>query len=291
MKNFYLQTEPKIFCILILIFLSVFRVKYFQHQSKESKFLYLFSFAEIVILTLTEFVKNPLIHTLCYGICGICSFFAMYFVCAYPYKNVWKKSVNFKKAISIFVGVVFGVLTYDIPHTAGFVLIVSIIILLILELYDKIRIDNLTKLYNRYGMDVELQEQLKEYEKEHSDSFYIISCDLDNFKHINDTWGHLEGDRALVLIADVLAKVGKKFSAGVFRIGGDEFIIIADTQREGIDTEITNAVKSELDKIDFRDDFDIQMSIGVALYDGKSTIDELLNHADKKMYEAKRSSR
>jgi two-component system cell cycle response regulator len=157
-----------------------------------------------------------------------------------------------------------------------------------IEQNNKIKVDNLTKLYNRYGMDAELKEQLRQYEREHSDSFYIIACDLDNFKHINDTWGHPEGDRALILVATTLAKVCKRFSSNVFRIGGDEFVIITDTSEEGLALDITNAIKNELDNIDFRSDFDIGMSIGVALYDGITAIDELLNNADKKLYEAKK---
>ena len=159
------------------------------------------------------------------------------------------------------------------------------------EQYQKMSVDNLTKLYNRYGMDAELKEQLKQYKREHTDSFYMIICDLDNFKHINDTWGHPEGDRALILVANALFKVGKMFDSDVFRIGGDEFVIITDKSPEGLDCEITAAVKKELDNIDFRDDFSIEMSIGVALYDGVTSIDDLLNNADKKMYEAKRKSK
>ena len=155
-----------------------------------------------------------------------------------------------------------------------------------LEQYNKIRIDNLTRLYNRYGMDVELKKQLHQYKKDKEDSFYLIACDLDNFTHINDTWGHLEGDRALKLVAGALGKVGKSFSAGVFRIGGDEFVIITDKSPKGLDSEIVKAVEAEMDKLEFRDDFDIKMSIGTALYNGITPIDELLNKADKKLYEA-----
>lgn len=164
----------------------------------------------------------------------------------------------------------------------------AVIGLFVLEQYNRIRTDNLTKLYNRYGMDAELKKQLKEYRREPKDSFYLIACDLDNFKHINDTWGHPEGDRALSLVAKALQKVCRAFSSNVFRIGGDEFIIIiADNLQEDIDVKITDAVKREFDWIEFRPDFDIRISIGVALYDGVIPIDELLKNADKKLYEAK----
>ncbi|MBQ7960643.1 MAG: GGDEF domain-containing protein [Clostridia bacterium] len=181
----------------------------------------------------------------------------------------------------------FCALSYGL-NTASFVLVFLIMAMFVMEQNNKIKVDNLTKLYNRYGMDVELKEQLKQYEREHSDSFYIIACDLDNFKYINDTWGHPEGDRALILVAGALARVGKKFSANVFRIGGDEFVIITDTSEEGLAIDVTNAIKTELDNIDFRNDYDIEMSIGVALYDGVTPIDELLSNADKKLYEAKK---
>ncbi len=295
MMDFCLQTEPKIFCILILVFLYVFQTKNSQYQIRESKLLYLFSFVEIVFSILLEFVQETFIQSLCIGVCGFCSFFAMYFGCKQAFKITHDKITVLIKTIIIFPSIAFGVLTfyslYYVTNVANFVLTFMVVALFIIDQNNKIRVDRLTKLYNRYGMDVELKEQLRQYEHEHNDSFYIISCDLDNFKHINDTWGHLEGDRALVLIADVLAKIGKIFSSSVFRIGGDEFIIIADTSREGIDVDITNAIETELDSIDFREDFNIKMSIGVALYDGKTSIDELLDNADKKMYEAKRKEK
>ena len=67
-----------------------------------------------------------------------------------------------------------------------------------------------------------------------------------------------------------------------------EFIIITDKSEEGLAEEVTKAIKDEVDKIDFRDDFDIKISLGTTLYDGVTPISELLDNADKKMYEAKR---
>ena len=150
------------------------------------------------------------------------------------------------------------------------------------------RIDKLTKVYNRYGLDVELKEQLRQYRRDKTDSFYVISCDMDKFKQINDTWGHDEGDRALKLVSLALFKVATKFDSSVFRIGGDEFIIITDTSETGLAEKVIEAVKAELDSIDFRDDFKLKMSLGYALYDGKSSIDELLKAADKELYDAKK---
>lgn len=155
----------------------------------------------------------------------------------------------------------------------------------------QIRVDNLTQLLNRYGMDDEIQEQLDQYKKDHNDSFYVIMCDLDNFKHINDTWGHLEGDRALVMISETLTRVAEQFDVEAFRMGGDEFVLIADTSDEMFIKELCETLKTELDAIDFRDDFDIRMSVGAAKYDGKTSVEELLNRADMLLYEAKRETK
>ena len=162
---------------------------------------------------------------------------------------------------------------------------------LTVEIKTKILTDKLTNLHNRYGMNEEIREQLHQYAKDKNDSFYLIVCDLDNFKHINDTWGHLEGDRALILISSALLKVSEKFNSEVFRMGGDEFVIITDTSEEGLADNIIESIQEELDMIDFRDDFDIRMSMGVSLYDGKTHVNDLIESADKKMYEVKKKAK
>ncbi len=293
MNRFFAETEPKLFCVLIIVFLYVFQTKNMQHQCKESKQLYVFSLIEILFSILGSHIAKVPVKNLCFAVCGVSGFLATYFLCKYAFKITDYKATAFKKGLCACLCAVFGVLSFfSLSYglsVATFVLVFAIMVMFAAEQNNKIKMDNLTKLYNRYGMDLELKEQLRQYEREHSDSFYIIACDLDNFKHINDTWGHPEGDRALILVAGALARIGKKFSAGVFRIGGDEFIMITDTSEEGLAIEVTNAIKVELDNIDFRNDFDIKMSIGVALYDGVTPIDELLNNADKKLYEAKKT--
>ena len=224
------------------------------------------------------------------------AFFALsgFVGCEYAFKTRHISNA-ISKIASVVLFAVFGVLAYvSILYTFNapiYVLTFAMVVMFITEQYNKIRTDNLTKLHNRYGMDEEIHEQLQQYARDKNDSFCIVSCDLNNFKHINDTWGHLEGDRALILISSVLLKVSKQYDSEVFRIGGDEFVIITDTVDEAIISEMIAEIHKELDDIDFRDDFDIKISIGVALYDGKSHITELLNNADKKMYQAKRASK
>lgn len=164
---------------------------------------------------------------------------------------------------------------------------ISLMILLLDTQHNKIIIDRLTKLQNRYGLDEEIEQQLAQYRKDKNDSFYVIACDMDNFKTINDSWGHAEGDRALKLVAEILTDVAEKNNAMAFRNGGDEFIIITDKAEKDVAENICNQVEEEFSKVQFRDDFTIRISMGIALYDGKTSVSALLNRADGELYAVK----
>lgn len=281
--------EINLFCLFIIGELYFFQ-RTLQTQGKGYNYVYLFAALGILSslagnIAADLYVKNISV------VLGVCFDIAAALLwCKYTLRiNSRAKSVIARCAVTLCISALAICSEYSGLNLHTCILLLAMIASFALDQYNKIRMDNLTKLYNRYGMDVELKEQLRQYEREHEDSFYIISCDLDNFKHINDTWGHIEGDRALVLIAQTLSKVAKKFRSNVFRIGGDEFVIITDKSEKGLADDITAALKVELDNIDFRDDFDIKMSIGVALYDGVTPVSELLNNADKKMYEAKKN--
>ncbi|MBQ7974759.1 MAG: GGDEF domain-containing protein [Clostridia bacterium] len=198
--------------------------------------------------------------------------------------------------IAAFAGTVLISAVQAILLPDGFTTVTYAILLTLIMLYSNLQhkimvTDNLTSMSNRYGMDAEIEEQLRQYRKDKNDSFYIIVCDIDNFKTINDTWGHPEGDRALKLIADALERVAQQFDSEAFRIGGDEFVVITDTSESGLADRVCDALEKEFDNIDFRDDFDINMSMGVSLYDGSCPISELISGADKKLYQAKRKNK
>ncbi len=283
MKVLFIEAEARLFCLLITVFLFAFEANVFNKNQKKERLVYLFSSLGILSSALGGITSILWVKHMFFAFCGLFYALSVFFLYKGKLKNIFFS----------FFCLGFGILTFYSflckTNACTYIVVFALVFSFAINQYNKTRIDNLTKLYNRYGMDAELREQLRQYEKENTDSFYIIACDLDNFKHINDTWGHLEGDRALVLVARALSKVGKKFNSSVFRIGGDEFVIITDTSEKDLATNITTEIKKELDNIQFRDDFDIKMSIGHALYDGSLTIDELLGSADKKLYESKKN--
>jgi len=296
MNSLFVETEAKIFCLLIIVFFGAFQTKSSQIQWPKIRYVFLFSGIGSVLSILQgiagAFSEETSVYILINIAFGLCCALSAYFWGDYAC-GIKKVTLTVYKQFLMSVGaLVFGCLAYFSSkyrvNTALYISTFAVIIVFAVSQYNKIKIDNLTKLYNRYGMEEEIREQLHQYARDKNDSFYIITCDLDNFKHINDTWGHLEGDRALILISAALSKVGKMFDSEVFRIGGDEFVIITNTSEQGLADDVTEAIKKELDELDFRDDFDIKMSMGIALYDGVTHINDLLNSADKKLYEAKK---
>ena len=276
-----LTLEAKLFCLIITAFLIIYKIKSLDFKSEKQKTAYIFAFIGILFSIPTAFLNIPYFKIACYILCGLCYALSIFFVVP-----------TAKKALIILASISMGVLTFfslgSGLNFATYLLVLAIIITFSFEQLKKITVDNLTKLYNRYGLSIEVAEQLRQYQRENSDSFYVIACDLDKFKQINDTWGHEEGDRALELVSAALSRVGKQFDSAACRIGGDEFVIITDKSDADLPEKITLAVQNELDNIDFREDFKIRMSIGTALYDGKTDFEELLKKADKKLYEAKK---
>lgn len=293
---FLMIFESTLLCFVLTGILWHYGRKSFRTETKNITISFIFFTLSIILAAIKRADELIFLHWYLYDIIavmfsvfmGISAFFFTYSVFdTKECDNIIKKNV-----VSSLIMICFGLISAFFigywSNTALFIWIVAMAVFLLHSMHKKISVDNLTSLCNRYGMDEEIREQLQQYAKDKNDSFYLIVCDLDNFKHINDTWGHLEGDRALILISCALLEVSKEFDAEVFRIGGDEFVIITDKSDEGLADRITERIKEQLDKIDFRDDFQIKISMGVSLYDGKIHIKDLLENADKKMYEAKK---
>ncbi len=153
------------------------------------------------------------------------------------------------------------------------------------------REDSLTGLPNRRWLDEKLAQTLLETQRS-GEQFAVIMLDMNDFKRVNDRYGHSAGDRALTGLARRLEQAvrGSDFAA---RLGGDEFIILA----RQVDTEMQLAQLIERMRQQLNgtmslqgEDIEIRVSIGYALFpaDGDSP-DELLGMADSRMYRDKRN--
>lgn len=161
------------------------------------------------------------------------------------------------------------------------------------ELRDMSLRDELTGLYNRRGFLELAQHQLKvagRFEK----GLFILFADLDNMKQINDSFGHAEGDCALVETARILTDTFRD-SDIIGRIGGDEFAVLAvETAHAGADI-LKARVELKIEECRVRpgNKFHLSISVGIAHYDPETpaSVDELLERADALMYEEKRLHR
>ncbi|HSC74642.1 MAG TPA: GGDEF domain-containing response regulator [Pseudomonadales bacterium] len=149
--------------------------------------------------------------------------------------------------------------------------------------------DALTGLYNRHVFDETLRVCIAQAER-YKRTFALLMIDLDDFKQINDKWGHCTGDALLQAIAGKLCDVTRD-SDRVCRIGGDEFAIllpeILNHRQPAILAERLAEVL--LDPLHaFETDILVTASIGIAIYpDNGTTADALLHNADKAMYRCK----
>jgi diguanylate cyclase (GGDEF)-like protein len=159
----------------------------------------------------------------------------------------------------------------------------------VVELRAKSLSDELTGLYNRRGFFFLIQQQLKIADRTKR-GFVLVFADLDNMKQINDTFGHREGDRALIEAANLLTGAFRGADI-VARIGGDEFAVVAiEAGKDAADT-LAARLQEQIDARNRRGDlrFTLSLSVGMSRYDPDCpcSIDELIARADALMYEQK----
>ena len=145
--------------------------------------------------------------------------------------------------------------------------------------------DPMTGLSNRRGLEKNIRE-LYDMNLEGYD-FIVSTVDMDGLKHINDNFGHIEGDRAIVAVAECIKGILREgeFAA---RIGGDEFTIIF-LQRQGekitdFREKLYNAVKEK--SVEFPD-YPFSISVGLAKVNSIKQWLEALDEADANMYKEK----
>jgi diguanylate cyclase (GGDEF)-like protein len=148
-------------------------------------------------------------------------------------------------------------------------------------------IDNLTELYNSRFLHVQLETEMARTRRTGL-SCCLLMIDLDNFKMINDTRGHLEGDRFLTHVAQTFSQCVRTVDI-VCRYGGDEFVAILPSTRLFVAIRIANRFKKAVSEIPGATGYNVSASIGIAEFTVSSPWDakEFIQAADSAMYEAK----
>lgn len=168
------------------------------------------------------------------------------------------------------------------------------LIIYIFQMRDLISLDTLTGINNRRQGERFFQEEIRRINEEpHStiDCLYLFMMDLNKFKTINDTYGHAEGDKALVATADVLKEACSHIYRRciISRFGGDEFVIgVVFTPEEAhlLNEKIHDLIQKKNETLN--SPYKISISVGYTYYkkDFKD-FRTFLTHADKLMYEMK----
>lgn len=149
-------------------------------------------------------------------------------------------------------------------------------------------VDPVTRAYTRACLDEMVQKEINRAER-HGGSFALVLVDLDNFKQINDQFGHLMGDFVLAEAGQIL-QACVRGSDLVFRYGGDEFVLLlVGSDRPGAEA-VVSRIHSKLEgwrSQTKRDRIDVGLSSGISLFSTGKTLQDLLQEADEAMYAMK----
>ena len=246
--------------------------------------MHLYCLSMIPIIFYTEYMADKLGKTrinafVASGIIGICYLFAT--------------------GYSAFVGPIY---TVDSTIAGVFWTFNSVIVIAFLVFYSRLMlsligdyenqlkqtalIDRLTGLYNRHYMVGRLESATKE-NGPHS----VAMIDIDDFKKINDRYGHNAGDYVLVNVARILKNICR--DCKVSRWGGEEFLILASGTISD-NSALIEKLRASIEKEDFafgEDHIKVTITAGLADYSGNDSIDKWVNVADENLYKGKKTGK
>ena len=154
--------------------------------------------------------------------------------------------------------------------------------------------DGLTKIYNRTYFN-QFYQDLKEDIHETADTLTVAMMDIDHFKNVNDTYGHLAGDEVIKMVASIDDKYANKYQGTAVRFGGEEFLLILRNINVDEARDILKEMHEEIAStiVTFEGmEIHVNASMGVASYrETCDDINELVARADQAMYYSKTHGR
>ena len=163
-------------------------------------------------------------------------------------------------------------------------LLIAILIVIFIIIIGNSQTDGLTKLRARKVFDHDLERA-----KRTLNTYGIVMMDIDNFKSVNDTYGHPAGDRVLVRLGKILRKFAKG-QVRAYRYGGEEFVLLVSKDALGTVDEIAERIRKlfEAQIWDFQDGLTITLSMGIAKGEGR---DDVVKRADDHLYHSKKNGK
>ena len=149
------------------------------------------------------------------------------------------------------------------------------------------KIDALTNLHNKYSIGCILEEEIN-YASRHDIPLTIIMIDINKFKMINDTYGHLAGDKILICLGKILKNLRKYDQAG--RFGGDEFLVVLRNTTEDGSRAVAERLIKNMEQLDYQHEknkIKVSISLGIARWQKGEGVFELIERADQALYQAK----
>ncbi len=155
---------------------------------------------------------------------------------------------------------------------------------------ELISTDPLTGLQNRYQLEIALKAEIDRCTR-YNETFAIIMLDIDHFKSVNDTLGHLVGDKVLIALAQILRKQ-LRVSDSIYRYGGEEFLLILPQIKKNKGYYVAERLRSITERYKEENLPPFTISLGIANFpeDGRTSAD-LISSADKALYQAKEEGR
>ena len=151
------------------------------------------------------------------------------------------------------------------------------------------RVDALTGLLNRRGMSERLDEELDRATRQNT-SFAVLWLDVDNFKQINDCFGHGVGDQALIAVTGILKRCLRHYECAS-RWGGDEFLVLLSPCDKQTLQRIGERIRALVEIEGSEPEMPLTVSIGGHLFRPGESLDQVLQQADEALYKAKAAGR
>lgn len=236
----------------------------------------------------------------------IVTFFILYLF-VFLGREIYRKNLNAEKNIFPFIaicltGVNDALVNNAVLYNSYFVIYGAIIFIISESIFiirdylekhrklDKINKDALTSLYNNKYIKQLLSKYLNDY-KQKNKKFSLIMIDIDDFKGINDNFGHMFGDTVITDVAGILHDITED-NGYAGRYGGDEFIVILPKTFKKEAVIIAQEIMNKIDILNYIYSIDKKVSVSIGVYENDvNNLEECINNVDSLMYKSKMSGK